>query len=201
RLFLETRFAQFFFAHSGSNANAVLAEGDPVMDTTVTTSGTLPGPFAGQSMNCRACHLVDEQNGTLGNRTYNDFARRSPIPSREDGRVLTPRNSPPLVDALLARKGPLFLHFDGEFTTARDLVKGTLTGRNYGWLPQEQTRAVAHIAHIIRDDIGTGALAQQYGGAYRTVLAGRDPGIPEDFRLPRQYRILVDRASDREILD
>ncbi len=201
RLFLETRFAQFFFAHSGGDANATLATGDPAMDFSVTTTNLEPGPFAGQSMNCRACHLVDEHNSTLGNRTYNDFARRSPIPARGDGRIQTPRNSPPLVNALLARKGPLFLHFDGEFTTPRDLVKGTLTGRNYGWLPQEQTQAVAHIAHIIRDDDGNGALAQQYGGAYRLVLGGTDPGIPEDFRLPRKFRVNVDRASDKEILE
>jgi cytochrome c peroxidase len=201
RLFLETRFAQFFFAHSGGDVNATLVAGDPVMDFTVTTTNLEPGPFAGQSMNCRACHLVDEHNARLGNRTYNDFARRSPVPERGDGRLLTPRNSPPLVNALLARKGPVFLHFDGEFTTPRDLVKGTLTGRNYGWLPQEQTQAVAHIARVIRDDDGNGALAQQYGGAYRIVLAGRDPCIPEDFRLPRKFRVQVDRASDREILD
>ena len=30
RLFLETRFSQFFFAHAGGNPNATLAEGDPV---------------------------------------------------------------------------------------------------------------------------------------------------------------------------
>src|SRR5262245_30932462 len=59
RLFLETRFAQFFFANSGGNANAVLATGDPTMDFTVTTTAPLPGPFAGTSINCRSCHLVD----------------------------------------------------------------------------------------------------------------------------------------------
>jgi len=201
RLFLETRFAQFFFTNSDGNANATLPSGDPVMDTTVTTGQPLPGPFAGQSMNCRACHLVDEHNGTLGNRTYNDFARRSPIPAREDGRTVTPRNSPPLVDALLPRKGPTFLHFDGEFTAAKELIKATLTGRNYGWLPQEQKAAVAHIARVIREDDGAGPLAQEYGGSYRVILAGTDPGIPDEFRLPRKYRVNVARANDKEILD
>jgi hypothetical protein len=32
RLFLETRFSQFFFARSGGNANAVLPAGDPNED-------------------------------------------------------------------------------------------------------------------------------------------------------------------------
>src|SRR5262245_35793461 len=201
RLFLETRFAQFFFANSGGNANAVLATGDPTMDVTVTTTGSLPGPFAGTSMNCRSCHLVDEQKGVPGggNRTYADFAQRSPIPAREDGKRTTPRNSPPLVNASLPRPGFL-LHFDGEFASGVDLVKGTFTGRNFGWLPTERDRAIAHIAHIIRHDDGSGDLAQAFGGAYRVVLAGTSPAIPPVFRLPPAYRIDVTRATDAQIL-
>jgi hypothetical protein len=200
RLFLETRFAQFFFTNSGGNVNATLASGDPAVNSTVTTSNLLAGPFAGQSMNCRACHLVDEHNATAGNRTYCDFARRSPIPNRGDGRTVTPRNSPALVGASSDRR-PFFLHFDGDFATARDLVKGTLTGRNYGWLATEQAAAIAHIANVIRNDDGTGDLAQQFGGSYRVVLAGTDPSIPAEFRLPKKFRINVDRASDKHILN
>ena len=202
RLFLETRFAQFFFANSGGDANAVLAAGDPVMDRTQTTQGALPGPFAGASMNCRACHLVDEQKGRNrgGNRTYADFARRSPVPAREDGKRQTPRNSPPLVNASLARPGFL-LHFDAEFASGVDLVKGTFTGRNFGWLPIERDRAVAHIADIIRRDDGSGDLAQEFGGAYRVVLKGTDPAIPSELRLPPAFRIDVAQATDAQILE
>ena len=60
RLFLETRFAEFFFANSDGDVNALLKTGDPVMDTTQTTGKPFAGPFRGQSMNCRSCHLVDE---------------------------------------------------------------------------------------------------------------------------------------------
>jgi cytochrome c peroxidase len=163
RLFLETRFAEFFFTNSDGNANAVLTDGDPVMNTTASIYGPLPGPFAGQSMNCRACHLVEEQEST-GNRTYCDFAPRSPIPDIGDGRVTTPRNAMPLVNALLPRPTPLFLHFDGQFANPQDLIIATLTGRNYGWQPTEYATAIHHIANIIRDDDGSGGLAQQYGG-------------------------------------
>ncbi|MBI3249251.1 MAG: hypothetical protein HYZ50_22350 [Deltaproteobacteria bacterium] len=203
RLFLEMRFAQFFFMHSHGDANAMLAYGDPVLDATTTTVASFPGPFAGQSMNCRACHLVDEHSGQPGggNRTYADFARRSPVSAREDGQLTTPRNSPPLVNAALFRRNFL-LHFDGEFRTMEDLVKGTLTGRNYGWLPQETEQASAHIAHIIRQDDGNGDLAQKFGGAYRVVLAGVDPALPPEFRLSPQFRITdVARASDEKILN
>lgn len=207
RLFLETRFSQFFFANSQGDANAVLASGDSVMDTTQTTGALLPGPFAGQAMNCRNCHFVDEHIGqtglpSSGVRTYADFARRSPIPQREDGKTMTPRNSPPLVNASLARKGGVLLHFDGEFPTMKDLVKGTFTGRNFGWLPGEEEQAFAHIVHLIRDDDGTGALAQQSGGRYSVVFKGMDPTIPPEFCLPSGIRLVnFDSASDEEIFD
>jgi hypothetical protein len=63
-------------------------------------------------MNCRSCQLVDEQKGIPGggNRTYADFGRHSTLPPREDGKLLTPRNSPPLVNASLNRRD-FFLHF------------------------------------------------------------------------------------------
>lgn len=205
RLFLETRFAEFFARATGSgNVNTPLATGDPVMDLTITTSDPMPGPFAGQSMNCRACHLVDEQVDTTGAgmRTYGDFARRSPIPDRGDGHTMTPRNSPPLVNASLPREQGLLLHFDGEFATMPDLVRATLTGRNYGWLPREGAASIANLARVIRQDDGQGELAAEFGAlSYRTLLTGRDPAIPAELRLPRQFRVDVARASDRELFD
>jgi hypothetical protein len=203
RLFLETRFAQFFFAHSKGDANHTLEFGDPVVDVTETLGAPLPGPFAGQSINGRACHLADEQGGVAGggNRTYADFARRSPLPAHDDGLTHAPRNAPPLVNAFLAKRCELLLHFDGEFATVNDLVKSTFTGRNFGWLPREQQQAVTHIAHIICDDDGSGELAQQFGGPYAGVLKGTDSSIPPEFRLPVEFRIDVTTASDAEILD
>ena len=160
RLFLETRFAQFFkvFLDGGGDVNDPLPAGDPAVDKAVNSN--LPpdqfadSPFAGQSINCRSCHFVDEIGveeplPAYGMRTYTDFARRSPVPAREDGHSTTVRNSPPLVNASLPRKR-FFLHFDAEFHTMVDLVKGTLTGRNYGWLSDEIAQAVAHTAKVIR---------------------------------------------------
>jgi hypothetical protein len=200
RLFLETRFAQFFAANSNGNANAVLATGDPVLDNTEMTGSPQVGPFKGQSMNCRACHLVDEQNATLGNRTYCDYARRSPIPDRGDGLTTTPRNSPPLVNASLGRPGGILLHFDGQFASGRDLAVATLSGRNYGWLPMEKPQAIAHIAHIIRDDDGAGDLASGAGGPYRKVLKGTSADLPAELRLPVGFRIDVMHATDKQIV-
>jgi hypothetical protein len=194
RLFLETRFSEFFFTNSAGNANAPFTNGDPVMNTTASIYGPLPGPFAGQAMNCRACHLVEEQEST-GNRTYCDFAQRSPVPDIGDGQTNTPRNAMPLVDALLARPGPLFLHSDGQFASAQDLIMGTLTGRNFGWKPTEYTAAIHHIAHIIRDDDGSGGLAQQYGGwSYMVTFEG----LAE---VQSQYAVLPQNRMNVSITD
>jgi len=206
RLFLETRFSHYFFANSRGDANALLPAGDPVVATTVTTNKPLPGPFAGHAINCRACHLVNEhREAGWGNRTYADYARRSPVPSRGDGQKLTVRNVPPMVNATVPRERDLFLHWDGEFVSGEDLVRGTLTGRNLGWLPGEQELAVKHIAHIIRSDNGRGPLAREFGGySYAHLLAGEDPELGEEterFRLPEELRLDVMRVSDAQVLD
>lgn len=225
RLFLETRFSQYFYANSDGDANAVIP-GDTTVATLHTTSKTVPGPFAGQAMNCRQCHLVDEQgygpfgNQTLGNRTYCDFARRSPVPARDDGRTQTPRNSMAMVDALIPRNVPLFLHNDGQFATVHDLIIGTLTGRNYGWKPEEYATAVHHIANIIRNDDGQGYLATEardsrwliedtYYDTYYNIFSGfkfagyyiTDPRGVTDFLITPQYTLDMSAASDEQILD
>jgi len=181
-----------------------LAVGDPVVDSVQTTHGPVPGPFAGQSMNCRSCHLIDEVVDTAGQRTYADFARHSPIPARDDGATTTTRNSPPLVNAFIARprRVGFFLHFDGEFTTPEALVKATLTGRNYGWLPDERATAIAHIANVIRNDDGTASTAFNFGNVpYAQALSGAAAVLPVDLPLPPQFQIDVTTATDEQVVD
>lgn len=188
RFFLETRFSKFFYLNSGGNANFVLTNGDPVMDVTASIYGPLPGAFAGRAMNCRACHLVEEHANT-GNRTYADFARRSPIPAGGDGLVQTPRNSLDLVNSLIPHETPLFLHYDGQFASVRDLIVDTFTGRNFGWHPSEYATALAHIVKIVREDDGSGILAQEYGGySYAQAFAGGTQ-IEDAYRIFPQFQL------------
>ena len=215
RLFLETRFAQFFksFLGKGGNVNDTLADhggGDPILEKVVNwdleSNEFAESPFANQSMNCRSCHFVDELGveeplAGYGMRTYTDFARRSPVPAREDGKTVTVRNSPPLVNASLPREF-FFLHFDAEFPTMVDLVIGTLTGRNFGYLPGEEAMAIAHIAKIVREDNGEGDLAGEFGNIpYAVLLTGTDPNIPEEFRLPEEFRVDAANATDQEVFE
>jgi hypothetical protein len=136
-----------------------------------------------------------------GMRAYSDFARRSPVPAREDGLTHTARNSPPLVNASLTRRNGKQFHLDGEFASMHELVRETLLGRNYGWLPTERKIAKAHIARVIRRDNGQGELAAEFGGSYARVLKGTDARIPEELVLPPLLRLDVAKASDDAIVE
>lgn len=200
RLFVETRFAQYFAANM-TDMNAPLATGDPVVSQVQNVyGGPMPGPFAGKSINCRSCHFVTEFQGVpnAGNRTYADFATRSPLPRPIGGFTTTPRNAMQIVGSLQPHQGPTFLHFDGQFDDPVDLVATTLTGPEFGWAPDQYQQAVAHIAQVIRLDNGDNQAAATYGCSlpYSVILLGTDPSIPPDCRLPSQYRLDVSTASD-----
>jgi cytochrome c peroxidase len=204
RLFVDTRFAEYFAAHM-TGVNDPLAVGDPVVQTVQSTNGVLPGPFAGESINCRSCHFVVEFQGVAGagNRTYADFTDHSPIPLPMGNFTATPRNAMQMVGSLQSRTGPTFLHFDGQFNDPVDLVKTTITGRNFGWGPTQTQQAIAHIAKVIREDNGMNVPAQEYGEnlPYSVIFLGTQPGIPKDVLLPPQYRLDVTTASDDDIVN
>jgi hypothetical protein len=205
RLFVETRFAEYFAANS-TDVNAPLATGGPVVSQVQNVyAGPMPGPFAGQSINCRSCHFVVEFQGVpnAGNRTYADFTTRSPLPLPMDGFTTTQRNAMQMVGSLQPHSGPTFLHFDGQFTDPVDLVAVTITGRNFGWAADQYQQAVAHIAEIIREDNGQNQAAATYGCGlpYREIFLGTDPSIPADCELPAKYRLDVSTATDEDILN
>jgi cytochrome c peroxidase len=207
RLFFETRFAQYFFAHNNGDVNAPLKAGDPVVDQVLRPGRAgLEGPFRGRSMSCRHCHLGDDfiRTQSQAQRTYVDFTARSAIPLRGDGLTQTVRNSPTMVDFGLPREVPRLFHFDAEFATAEDLVIETLVGRNMGWQFDERAAAVAHIARVIREDRGTNPrhvkTLEDEGIPYRIVMAGNDPSLPEHLKIPDEFRLDVQRASETDVL-
>ena len=115
----------------------------------------------------------------------------------------TPRNSMHMVGSLQPHAGPTLLHFDGEFATPVDLVKATLTGRNFGWAPDQYQQALAQIALVIRQDDGSSQLAKDRtnGFSYGKLFLGTDAGIPADLLIPAADRIDVNTASDEQILN
>ncbi len=206
RLFLETRFAQAFKVSldNGGDINDPNIS-DSVVDTVETLGAPIdPGPFKGLSMNCRACHFVDDVLDAPrgGMRTYTDFARRSPLPARADGKTVAVRNSAPLVNAALDRPDGVLFHFDAEFNSMEELVAATFAGRNFGWLPGERAQAVAHIARVVRSDNGTGDLAKEFDGTpFRVLFGGTDASIPEEFQLTSEFRMAISSATDQEVFD
>ena len=68
----------------------------------------------------------------------------------------------------------------------------TFTGRNFGWLHGERAQAIAHIARVVRGDDGSDQLAQDSseGLSYRILFTGANPDIPDELRLPPEFRPL-----------
>jgi cytochrome c peroxidase len=89
---------------------------------------------------------------------------RNPVPVREDSQRETPRHVQALVGAMeFSPDGWGLLHWDGEFASIEDLIKGTFTGRNFGWLPDEKTQAITHFAQVMRGSPEIVALAGGIG--------------------------------------
>jgi hypothetical protein len=203
RVFRDPRFSQWFATHA-SGLNAPPTAGDPTVAVTANAAGpALPGALAGTAVACSACHLVEQDALADGTRmrAYADFARSSPIPDRGDGASATARNSPPMVDALVPRPGPVFLHLDGQFVTAEDLIAATFTGRNLGWLPGESDAALNQLADVIRGDDGHLFQGPDPSGmSYAVAFLSEDGRILPRLRLPAAYRLDVFAASDAEVL-
>ncbi|HVS53274.1 MAG TPA: cytochrome c peroxidase [Opitutaceae bacterium] len=150
----------------------------------------------GAAVSCQTCHFSDRAEGP---RAFCDFAARSPVLARDDGRRTTPRNSPTLLDALEGAGGNNLLHFDGAFATAEELVRETFVGRNFGWLPTEREEARRHFAHVIREDDG-GSGGAKRRDSYASLLRGIDLQGPGRAQLAASFRIDVAHATDDEIL-
>jgi hypothetical protein len=185
RLFGDERFAQAF----------AVGRAEPVVASTVAVS-------------CRTCHfsagpsLADNSRGAMPAVAFADRARRSPIPTREDGRVAASRNSPSLIEAFEATAtGPLLLHYDGEFATPEELVRETFLGRNFGWLPEERALAIRHFARVIRSDRGAADDRATAGLAYAAMLRASPEARAAGLELPASVWLEVETANDAEILE
>lgn len=83
------------------------------------------------------------------------------------------RNSPTILDSALMPR----LHFDGEFGSLEDLVKGTLAGRPMGWLPGEEDQAFDRVYGIILKDTDEGS---DHAGNYRSDFKAAYGVDPQD---------------------
>ncbi len=122
-----------------------------------TPKGDLPA-------SCNHCHLLDED--PQGLRAFNDFFNRSWVSFRvQDKQRLALRNSPTILDAAELPR----LHYDGEFASLEDLVKGTLSGRTLGWLPGEEAQAFDQARAVVLNDKNS-ATDQTYRNQFKKAF-------------------------------
>lgn len=119
---------------------------------------------------CSRCHQYDQD--PKGLRAYADSLDRSWQPFRvQDPRRVAARNAPVLLDSAVMPR----LHYDGEFASLEDLVKGTLAGRTMGWLPSEQREAFNYVrAVVLKDESGEGSYRAQFQAAFGVDIIGAD---------------------------
>lgn len=157
---------------SGGNDQKDNSNGAPVLGARLfkdprfaTAKGDLPA-------SCSHCHLLDED--PQGLRAHTDFLARSWVSYRlGDPRRDELRNSPTLFDVAKMPR----LHFDGEFDSLEQLVKGTLSGRPMGWLPAEQQEAFEQIRRTVLADTGDpkrprSSYREQFKQVYGVALEG-----------------------------
>jgi cytochrome c peroxidase len=115
---------------------------------------------------CSHCHLFDQD--PQGLRAYTDFLARSWVSWRSgDPRRDGLRNAPTILDSA---EMPL-LHYDGEFESLEDLVKGTLSGRTLGWLPGERDQAFQLVRRVVNGEAGEGpAKKETYRSQFRKAF-------------------------------
>jgi cytochrome c peroxidase len=114
---------------------------------------------------CAHCHQSNEDPDKP--HAFTDSFTRSWVPWRAgDPRRDGVRNAPTLLDVTALPR----LHFDGEFASLEELVKGTLAGRNYGWLPGEEDEARRQVYQILLEDAGTVTYARQFNEAFGVEL-------------------------------
>ncbi|HKQ06312.1 MAG TPA: cytochrome c peroxidase [Blastocatellia bacterium] len=124
-------------------------------------------------MSCAHCHQSGEEPERV--RAFTDSFTRSWVPWRSgDPRREGVRNAPTLFDVTAMPR----LHFDGEFASLEALVRGTLAGRNYGWLPGEEDEARRQVYQTLINDVGgatTVAYAKQFKEAFGVELERLGP--------------------------
>jgi len=121
-----------------------VAQGRSELGARLFAEDRFSSPNGDFRQSCAHCHMTNQD--PEGARAYTDFLPRSWVPWRStDPRRDGLRNAPTLLDSSEMPR----LHFDGEFGSLKELVKGTLSGRSLGWLPGEEKQAFAQAYAVV----------------------------------------------------
>lgn len=126
-------------------------------------------PLGDVAISCATCHPRVDANGSY--RAFTEPRAQSWHPWRyEDPGRQTLRNAPTLFDL----GGHRFIHADGEFRSLEDQSVGTLTGRNFGWLPNEKAEARRAVASVVRLQENAGGYREAFARAYGLDVTALD---------------------------
>lgn len=125
-------------------------------------------PLGASAASCATCH---PQSDATGYRAFTQALPRSWHPWRyEDPGRQTLRNAP----TLLGVADHDLIHADGEFRSLEEQAARTLTGRNFGWLPEESDEAAHAVASLVRLPEASGGYREAFQRAYGLDLTTLD---------------------------
>ncbi len=149
---------------SGAEGEAAAALGARLFEETRFAS-----PLGDMAVSCATCHPRVDANG--GYRAFTEPRALSWHPWRyEDPGRQTLRNAPTLFEVAEHR----FVHADGAFRSLEDQSAATLTGRNFGWLPEEADAAARAVASLARMDEAAGGYREGFARAYGVDVTALD---------------------------
>src|SRR6185369_11594055 len=136
-----------YFAQSHASAQKTNIADQLHLGARLFSDDRFTSPNGDLPSSCSHCHMFKQD--PQGTRAYTDFLARSWVPSRlTDQRREGIRNAPTIFDADEMPR----LHYDGEFGSLEELVKGTLSGRTLGWMPGERDQAFKQVYNVLLKD-------------------------------------------------
>jgi cytochrome c peroxidase len=181
KIFNDVRFSKHFYQASAGNPNTPIDQIDQPE----------------KLVSCSSCHSIDQNFDELGMRGYNDFEVRTPLAIPVGDMTHSLRNTPGLIGIGSRFSRNNLSHHDGELVHSQTYL-GNFLGPHNGWQANEKNVARNNIVKVLREDRGN--LAEEEF-SYRTILLGVDPALPEDLRLPEEWRVDIDNLTDAELVD
>jgi cytochrome c peroxidase len=176
-LTLRATFAAGGALSASEDVSSAIEEARAALGARLFADDRFSSPNGDFRQSCSHCHMTNQDPG--GVRAYTDFLPKSWVPWRSsDPRRDGLRNAPTLLDAGRMPR----LHFDGEFGSLEELVKGTLSGRSLGWLPGEEKEAFAQVYKVVvRDEPEGGPAGRSYRDLFRDAYSvDLRAGTPEE---------------------
>jgi cytochrome c peroxidase len=181
KIFNDIRFSKYFYQASAGDPNF------PV--------NNIPEPQ--NLISCSSCHMIDQKFEEFGMRGYSDLNATTPLAIVVSGQTHSLRNTPALIGIGSRFSRHDISHYDGELVHSETYL-GNFLGPHNGWNKNEKEISRNNIIKVLKEDRGDLFNAEF---SYRTISLGIDPSLPDEIRLPEDWRVDIDTLSSAEIID